>query len=277
MMRTVVPSDSFTVSPSTTRETVNVTAGAGGTAGAGIGGASTTVGGAVVVAEAVVVGTAAMVVGALVGEMMVVGLAGTSAAVEAAEAWQPTKASPPRTSSQEIERRGVTRTERRAGPSGSPRAAPPLTRVVAMLITTSNDFPGYEVIAVYGEVFGLTVRSRNIGAGCVAGLRSLAGGEIPGFTKLLTQSRNEAMARMVEEAKRRGANAILAMRFDSGAIGQWSEICAYGTAIWVQPVSEAAKQQHDAMVAAGEMPHQQDYAVRVSEWGSSVAPVPGSS
>jgi hypothetical protein len=74
------------------------------------------------------------------------------------------------------------------------------------------------------------------------------------------------MARMVEEAKARGANAIIAMRFDSGAIGQWSEICAYGTAVWVQPVSDVAKQQYDAMVATGDMPHQQEYAVRVSEW-----------
>lgn len=138
-----------------------------------------------------------------------------------------------------------------------------------MLITTSNDLPGYEIVAVQGEVFGLTVRSRNIGAGCLAGLRSLGGGEIPQFTKLLTQSRNEAMARMVAEAQRRGANAIVAMRFDSGAIGQWSEICAYGTACWVAPVSEAARQQYDQMVSAGEMPHQQAYETKVSEWGRS--------
>src|SRR6188768_1347260 len=105
-----------------------------------------------------------------------------------------------------------------------------------MLITTSIDLPGYDVVAVQGEVFGLTVRARNIGAGCLAGFRSIGGGEIPEFTRLLTQSRNEAMARMVEEAKRRGSNAIVAMRFDSGAIGQWSEICAYGTAVWIAPV-----------------------------------------
>ena len=136
-----------------------------------------------------------------------------------------------------------------------------------MLITTSNDLPGYEVVATQGEVFGLTVRSRNIGAGCLAGLRSIGGGEIPEFTRLLTQSRNEAMARMVVEAQHRGSNAIVAMRFDSGAIGQWSEICAYGTACWVAPKSEAAQQQYQLMVQAGEMPHQQAYAVKVSEWG----------
>ena len=105
--------------------------------------------------------------------------------------------------------------------------------------------------------------SRNIGAGCIAGLRSIGGGEIPEFTKLLSQSRNEAMARMVEEARRRGSNAIIAMRFDSGAIGQWSEICAYGTAVWVEPLSEYAKQQHAALSQAGPLPHQSDYSTQV--------------
>lgn len=140
-----------------------------------------------------------------------------------------------------------------------------------MLITTSIDLPGYEIVAVQGEVFGLTVRSRNIGAGCIAGFRSIGGGEIPEFTQLLSQSRNEAMARMVQEAQNRGANAVIAMAFDSGAIGQWSEICAYGTAVWVQPVSDYAKQQFEAMQQAGQLPHQQQYAPHVSEWPSTAA------
>ena len=135
-----------------------------------------------------------------------------------------------------------------------------------MLITTAFDFPGYEILAVQGEIFGITVRARNIGAGCIATLRSLGGGEIPEFTKLLAQSRNEAMARMVEEARNRGSNAIVAMRFDSGSIGQWSEICAYGTGVWIAPVSDAAKAQYDALVASGQLPHQDTYQVRVSEW-----------
>ncbi len=141
-----------------------------------------------------------------------------------------------------------------------------------MLITTSIDLPGYEVVAVLGEVFGLTVRSRNIGAGCVAGFRSIGGGEIPEFTQLLSQSRNEAMARMVQEAQNRGANAVIAMAFDSGAIGQWSEICAYGTAVWAQPVSDYAKQQFEAMQQAGQLPHQQGYAPNVSEWQARAQP-----
>jgi uncharacterized protein YbjQ (UPF0145 family) len=141
-----------------------------------------------------------------------------------------------------------------------------------MLITTSFEFPGYEIVALQGEVFGLTVRARNIGAGMTASLRSIGGGEIPEFTKLLTQSRNEAMARMVGEALARGANAIIGMRFDSGAIGNWSEICAYGTAVSITPVSPVARQQYEAMVRAGQMPHQQAYAPRVSEWDSPPPP-----
>lgn len=143
-----------------------------------------------------------------------------------------------------------------------------------MLITTAFDFPGYEIVAVQGEIFGITVRARNIGAGCVAGLRSIFGGEIPEFTKLLAQSRNEAMARMVEEARRRGSNAIVAMRFDSGALGQWSEICAYGTGVWIRPVSDEAQKQHDTLVASGQLPHQDTYQLRVSEW-TKIETVPG--
>ncbi|MGQ0433924.1 MAG: YbjQ family protein [Microthrixaceae bacterium] len=135
-----------------------------------------------------------------------------------------------------------------------------------MLITTAFDFPGYETLAVQGEIFGITVRARNIGAGCMAGLRSIIGGEIPEFTKLLAQSRNEAMARMVAEATRRGSNAIVGMRFDSGAIGQWSEICAYGTGVWISPITDVARQQYDALVATGQLPHQDTYELRVSEW-----------
>ena len=136
-----------------------------------------------------------------------------------------------------------------------------------MLITTGFDLPGYEITSVQGEIFGLTVRSRNIGAGCIAGLRSIGGGEIPEFTKLLSQSRSEAMARMVEEARRLGSTAIIGMRFDSGAIGQWSEICAYGTGVTVNPVTEYARQQFEHILATGGLPQQGSYQTTVSEWG----------
>src|SRR5215510_13413505 len=114
-----------------------------------------------------------------------------------------------------------------------------------VLVVTSNDIPGYEILAVYGEVFGVTVRARNIGAGFTAGFRSIGGGEIPEMTQLLLQSRNEAMGRMIYQAQQRRANAILAFRFDNGEIaGRWTEICAYGTAVWVVPVTDEARQQY---------------------------------
>jgi uncharacterized protein YbjQ (UPF0145 family) len=102
----------------------------------------------------------------------------------------------------------------------------------SVLITTANDIPGYAIDEVYGEVFGLTVRSRNIGSQLGAGLKSLMGGELKGMTKALAVSRNEVVARMTEEAEAKGANAIVAMRFDTSEMGgTWTEICAYGTAV----------------------------------------------
>lgn len=137
-----------------------------------------------------------------------------------------------------------------------------------MLVVSSNDIPGYDIKAVLGEVFGVTVRARNVGAGFTAGFRSIGGGEITEMTQLMLQSRNEAMGRMIYQAQQRGANAIVAFRFDNGEIaGRWTEICAYGTAVWVDPVTETAKRQYEAMVQAGRLPHQNQYATNVSEYG----------
>lgn len=101
-----------------------------------------------------------------------------------------------------------------------------------MLITTMNDIPGYTIDEVFGEVFGLTVRSRNIGSQMGAFVKSLVGGELKGMTKALATSRGEVIERMTEEAAAKGANAIVAMRFDTSEMGEmWTEICAYGTAV----------------------------------------------
>jgi uncharacterized protein YbjQ (UPF0145 family) len=100
-----------------------------------------------------------------------------------------------------------------------------------MLITTTNDVAGYEVQEVFGEAFGLTVRSRHLGSQIGAGFKSLFGGELGGMTKMLSEGREEAIRRLVAEAELKGANAILAMRFDTSELGStWTEICAYGTA-----------------------------------------------
>lgn len=104
-----------------------------------------------------------------------------------------------------------------------------------MIIVTTNEIPGFRILAVQGEVMGLTVRSRDFGASWVASWKSIGGGEISEFTSLLYESRQEVMGRMVADAQHRGANAIVAMRFDASEIaGQWTEICAYGTAVTVQ-------------------------------------------
>jgi uncharacterized protein YbjQ (UPF0145 family) len=101
-----------------------------------------------------------------------------------------------------------------------------------VLISTMNDVPGYQVTEVLGEVFGLTVRSRNVGSQFGAAFKALAGGELKGMTKNLALSREEAMQRLTAEVEARGGNAVLAMRFDASDMGgNWTEICAYGTAV----------------------------------------------
>jgi uncharacterized protein YbjQ (UPF0145 family) len=113
-----------------------------------------------------------------------------------------------------------------------------------MLISTMNDIPGYQVTQVLGEVFGLTVRSRNIGSQFGAGLKSLVGGELKGMTQNLMNSRHEVINRMVEDAQSKGANAILAMRFDTSEMGgNWTEICAYGTAVRVDGLPDSSASQ----------------------------------
>ena len=101
-----------------------------------------------------------------------------------------------------------------------------------MLIATTNEISGHEIEEVYGEVFGLTVRSRNAFSQMGAGLKSMFGGELKGMTKALADSRAEVVQRLTEEAEAKGANAIVAMRFDTSEMGEtWTEICAYGTAV----------------------------------------------
>jgi uncharacterized protein YbjQ (UPF0145 family) len=106
-----------------------------------------------------------------------------------------------------------------------------------MLIVTTNDLPGYRIDEVLGEIFGLTVRSRNAFSQMGAGLKSIIGGELRGMTTALVDSRNQVMQRLIDEATLRGANAILAMRFDTSEMGGvWTEICAYGTAVRVTKI-----------------------------------------
>lgn len=106
-----------------------------------------------------------------------------------------------------------------------------------MIIATTNDLTGYEIVDVLGTVFGLTVRSRNAFSQLGAGLKSVVGGELKGMTRNLEDSRRETLERLADAALERGANAIIAMRFDTCELGGvWTELCAYGTAVRVRPV-----------------------------------------
>lgn len=110
-----------------------------------------------------------------------------------------------------------------------------------MIIATTNELAGHEIVEVLGEVFGLTVRSRNAVSQFGAGLKSIVGGELKGMTKNLESSRTEVLLRLAQAAEARGANAVLAMRFDTSEMGGvWTEICAYGTAAKVRPIAPGA-------------------------------------
>ena len=112
-----------------------------------------------------------------------------------------------------------------------------------ILLSTMNDVPGYKVVRVMGEVFGLTVRSRNAFSNMGAGFKAMAGGELKGLSKLLYESRQEALQRLCQEAMARGGNAVVAMRFDCNEIGGTaSEIAAYGTAVYLMPEDQQQQQ-----------------------------------
>jgi len=107
-----------------------------------------------------------------------------------------------------------------------------------MLLLTSNYASGYKVDKVLGMVYGITVRSRGIGGNLVAGLRTIAGGEIREYTQLAQVARQEALDRLSEHAKSMGANAVLSVMFDSTEMAQsMEEIIAFGTAVVVSPIS----------------------------------------
>ena len=116
-----------------------------------------------------------------------------------------------------------------------------------VLVSTMNDLPGYTADKVFGEVFGLTVRSRDFGSNFTASFRSLGGGEVPEYTQMLAESRHVAVMRMCQMAQQMGANAILAMRFDCNEIAQtMSEVAAYGTAVIVHKVEPPRVQDRTA-------------------------------
>lgn len=104
-----------------------------------------------------------------------------------------------------------------------------------MVITNTELVPGRTITEHYGLVSGSTVRAKHIGRDIMAGLKNLVGGELRGYSELLQESRNEAIKRMVKQAKSMGANAIVNVRFSTSSVAQGAaELYAYGTAVKVE-------------------------------------------
>lgn len=104
-----------------------------------------------------------------------------------------------------------------------------------MILVNTNEIPGREIVEVFGLVRGSTIQSKHIGKDLMAGLKTIVGGEISEYTKMLEQARQIAIKRMVEEAEGKGANAIVCIRFATSAIMQGAaELLVYGTAVRVK-------------------------------------------
>ncbi len=104
-----------------------------------------------------------------------------------------------------------------------------------MLITTTDSIEGKRIVKTIGLAKGNTIRARHIGCDIMAGLKNIVGGEITDYTKMMAESREQAIDRMIEDAQDKGANAIIQMRFATSMVMQSaSEILAYGTAVVVE-------------------------------------------
>ena len=101
-----------------------------------------------------------------------------------------------------------------------------------MIITTSSQVEGKKIVKTVGLVKGSTIRARHVGKDIMAGLRGMVGGEISEYTKMMAEAREEALQRMTEDAEKRGANAVVNMRFSTSMVMQnAAEVLAYGTAV----------------------------------------------
>ncbi len=104
-----------------------------------------------------------------------------------------------------------------------------------MIIATSEQIADRKIVKTIGMVKGSTIRARHIGRDIMAQLRGLVGGEITDYTKMMAEAREQSMQRMVEDAEKQGANAVVSVRFTTSMIMQnASEILAYGTAVVVE-------------------------------------------
>lgn len=104
-----------------------------------------------------------------------------------------------------------------------------------MIVTNIETVPGKTIVKHLGLVNGSTVRSKHVGRDIMAGLKNIFGGELKGYTELLSESREEAIRRMIEQAKAVGANAVVNVRFSTSSVAAGAaELFAYGTAVVVE-------------------------------------------
>lgn len=104
-----------------------------------------------------------------------------------------------------------------------------------MILVTSDDIPGKRIVKTLGLVRGNTIRARHIGHDMMALLRNMVGGEITDYTKMIAESREQSVDRMIAEAEKLGANAITAVRFTTSSMMQGAaELLVYGTAVVVE-------------------------------------------
>ena len=104
-----------------------------------------------------------------------------------------------------------------------------------MLCSNTEEIPGQKIVEFYGVVTGSTVRAKHIGRDFAAGLKNILGGELKGYTELLQEARQDALHRMMEQARSVGANAVVNVRFATSSIAQGAaELFAYGTAVKVE-------------------------------------------
>jgi uncharacterized protein YbjQ (UPF0145 family) len=107
-----------------------------------------------------------------------------------------------------------------------------------MLIATTDGIAGHKIVQTLGLVVGNTVRAKHLGKDIMAGFKQLVGGEIKGYTQMLTESRDEATSRMIENATQLGADAVVSVRYTTSAImASAAEILAYGTAVKLAPMA----------------------------------------
>lgn len=105
-----------------------------------------------------------------------------------------------------------------------------------MIVTNTETIPGQRIVALNGLVQGNTIRAKHMGRDIAAGFKNLIGGELKGYTQLLTEARRQALERMLAQAQQLGANAVVNVRFTTSSVAQGAaELYAYGTAVTVEP------------------------------------------